>query len=202
MEYLVRTIEDMGDLEQCEEFFVDHYNWGGDYRPRTYGKMGFLKGHGFVVQMVSEEKDPAGACVEPDGMVCRETAMEAFFQFYPEEEEHQIYLNFEANVLGTLHAKYGKSRDARKPFPAHLREACRCTCSVLENGWMLRFMVPLELIEYVYGKCGVDSGTGFRCNFYKISEEQEPVHFGSFTEIKSEKPDFHLPEYFAAAVVE
>lgn len=202
MEYLVKTIGSMKELESCEKFCVDHYNWGGDYRPHTYGRMGFLKGHGFVVQMVSEEKNPVGSCVEQDGMVCRETAMEAFFQFYQEECEHQIYLNFEANVLGTLHAKFGRSRDDRKPFPKNLREACRCSCSVSEGGWTLQLLVPLELIKFIYGKSEFVSGSAFRCNFYKISEEQKPIHFGSFTQIKSTRPDFHLPEYFATAVIE
>lgn len=203
MKYLVKTIESPEDLGQCEVFHVNQYNWGGSYRPVTYGRMGCWKDHGFLVQMISEEKNPLGECAEPDGMVCRETAMEAFFQFFPKEREDQIYLNFEANVLGTLHAKYGRSRKDRQPLPMELREACQCRCTVLENCWKLEIMVPLTVIEYAYGKenAGFSSGDGFRCNFYKISENQEPVHFGSFTEIKSEKPDFHLPEYFADAVI-
>lgn len=199
--YVCRTIDDIRDLEQCEVFYVDRYNWCGDYRPVTYGRIGYWKGHGFAVRMISEEKNPVGICVEPDGMVCRETAMEAFFQFFPDECENQIYLNFEGNALGTLHVRYGRSRNDRKSFPADLREACRCTCSIMEDGWMMQLVIPLELIAYVYGKEELGSGSKFRCNFYKISEEQKPVHFGSATEIKSEKPDFHLPKYFATAVI-
>lgn len=204
MEYIVKTIENRDQLDQCELFYVDQYNWGGDYRPKTYGRMGYWKNHGFLVQMTSEEKNPTGVCTEPDGMVCRETAMEAFFQFFPKDCENQIYLNFEANVLGTLHAKYGRSRKDRQPLPMNLRDACGCRCRILENCWKMEIMVPIEVIDYVYGKnevTGFESGDSFKCNFYKISDTQEPVHFGSFTEIKSENPDFHLPEYFADAMI-
>ena len=202
MNYSVKTIETAEELQACQVFCVDRYNWGGDYRPVTYGRMGYWKNHGFLVEMVSEEKNPAGACTEPDGMVCRETAMEAFFQFFPQDEKEQFYLNFEANVLGTLHVKFGRQRKERQPLPKDLREACNCRCQILENCWKLKLLVPLEVIEYVYKKNEFHSGDSFKCNFYKISEVQEPVHFGSYTEIKSEKPDFHLPEYFAEAVIE
>lgn len=45
------------------------------------------------------------------------------------------------------------------------------------------------------------SGATIYCNFYKISESEEILHFGSYSPIESEKPDFHLPVCFAEAVM-
>ena len=183
-------------------FQVDQYNWGGDYRPKTWGRLAFFPEKGFFIQMICEEKDPVGICREKNGRVCAETAMEAFFQFYPQEDEKQYYLNLEANSLGTLHVKYGRGRSEREALPEELHEACSCVCEKMKDGWKMEVWVPLSVIRYVYGKADLQSGDTFKCNFYKISEEQKPVHFGSYTKIKSKSPDFHRPEDFAWAVIE
>ena len=37
MVYEVKTIQDMSQLDQGNVARVDVYNWGGNYRPETYG---------------------------------------------------------------------------------------------------------------------------------------------------------------------
>ena len=34
--YNVHTIETTNDISRCPAFYVDCFNWGGDYRPVTY----------------------------------------------------------------------------------------------------------------------------------------------------------------------
>lgn len=44
MTYDVLTLTTPETLSRCPVFFVDQFNWGGDYRPVTSGRLGFLPG--------------------------------------------------------------------------------------------------------------------------------------------------------------
>lgn len=201
MEYTIKTISSKADLKNCPVFHVDQYNWGGDYRPQTYGSLGFIPGTGFYLKMFCKEKNPTATYIKPNDPVCLDSTMEAFFQFYPTTHPG-CYLNFEANSLGTLHAKYGYGRHDRSTFPNELHEACDCRGCVHEDYWTLELMIPLGLIQLVYGNSTFAKGDTIACNFYKIKESKGLTHFGSFSKIQNDTPDFHLPEFFAKAVID
>lgn len=200
MEYKIHSISLADEIDSCPVFYVNQYNWGGSYRPVTYGRLAFLPGTGFLVKMVCEEKNPVRTYTEPNSPVHLDSAMEAFFQFYPQERP-ACYLNFEANANGALHAKYGDGRKNRLTFPKNLHEACNCRSRVFEDCWTLELTVPLSLISYVYGHSDFSAGSLITCNFYKIKESEGNTHFASFTRIDNETPDFHLPAYFAKAIL-
>lgn len=201
MEYIIQTISSKEEIGNCPVFHVDQYNWGGGYRPKTYGSLGFIPGTGFFVKMTCEEMNPARIYLNPNDPVHLDSTMEAFFQFYPLERPN-CYINLEANSNGALHAKYGDGRNNRKVFPMELHEACQCTGTIYESFWTLELTVPLELIRYVYGHCDFQSGDTLACNFYKIKESEGLTHFGSYTKIENETPNFHLPQFFAKAVIQ
>ena len=201
MKYHIKTISNKSEITSCPQFKVDKYNWGGDYRPETSGALAFIPGTGFYVKMTCREKNPARVYTQPNDPVHLDSTMEAFFQFYPEEFP-EMYLNFEANSNGALHAKYGNGRKNRSTFPANLHEACACKGTVYEDYWTLELTVPLELIYFVYGKSDLSAGDTITCNFYKIKESEGLTHFGSYTVIENETPNFHLPQFFAEAAIE
>lgn len=37
MRYAVKQITGRSEIESCNLFRIDQYNWGGNYRPNTYG---------------------------------------------------------------------------------------------------------------------------------------------------------------------
>ncbi len=201
MKYQIKTIYAKTEIDSCPQFQVDKYNWGGDYRPKTSGALAFLPGTGFYVKMTCQEKDPVRTYTQPNDPVHLDSTMEAFFQFYPEEFP-DMYLNFEANSYGALHANFGNGRKGRKPFPPALHEACNCTGTVYEDHWTLEITIPLELIDFVYGRNDFKSGDTIACNFYKIKESEGLTHFGSYTVIENETPNFHLPKFFAKGIIE
>jgi hypothetical protein len=201
MEYTIKTISSKSEIDSCPQFQVDKYNWGGDYRPETFGALAFIPGTGFYVKMTCKEKNPTANYTQPMDPVKYDSTMEAFFQFYPEEFP-TTYLNFEANSKGAMYAKYGAGRKDRKPYPASLYEACACTGTVYEDYWTLEITIPLELIDFVYGKSDFKSGDTITCNFFKIKESEGMTHFGSFTVIENETPNFHLPQFFAKATID
>lgn len=69
MVYEVKTIQDMSQLDQGNVARVDVYNWGGDYRPETYGILCYVKDQGFAVRMICKESDPVAVMTEQDTYV-------------------------------------------------------------------------------------------------------------------------------------
>ncbi|MFR4916405.1 MAG: carbohydrate-binding family 9-like protein [Coprococcus phoceensis] len=66
-------------------------------------------------------------------------------------------------------------------------------CGICDSRIFLEKICDLEAIK---------SGKIFYCNFYKISEDPEIEHYGAYAPIGSETPNFHLPVFFAEAIVE
>ena len=64
--------------------------------------------------------------------------------------------------------------------------------AVEENKWYLEVLFPEEYLKEICDFEEIKKGRSFYCNFYKISESEEILHFGSYSPIESEKPDFHL----------
>lgn len=205
-DYSVNLIDRKDELKNCPVFHITKYNWGGEYRPVTYGQLAVLRDQGFVLRMVCEEKPPQCVTVERGGPVWEDSAMEFFLQLFPgkrTEAKPLPYLNFEVNAAGILHTGVGVGRSGRTPLPEALYQAVDCSVIREEHDWILELFVPFTVTDAVYDTpTQLHSGDCFACNFYKISEKQEPVHFGSFTEIRTVSPDFHRPEFFARATIQ
>lgn len=54
---------------------------------------------------------------------------------------------------------------------------------------------------YILGIKPLKAGDQFTCNFYKICESKQLEHYASFAPIISDKPNFHLPQFFEAAII-
>ena len=204
MEYRVKTIFNKEEIESCQRFSMDHFMWTCLQKPEAYGWMGYLKDQGLFVKLVCKEKDPKRVYHNFMDMVCEDSAMEVFLAF-PEKGEaltnDVMYLNFEVNSNGAMYAAYGKGRKGRSHFSDEVYEALLPEAYKAEDCWGIKLLVPETLIKEL-GKVNIEDGDVFYCNFYKISETPEIEHYGTFAEIKNEKPNFHLPQYFAKARVE
>ena len=99
-------------------------------------------------------------------------------------------------------AAYGKNRTDRTFIPDEIRKDIECKADIHEDFWTVELKIPVYTLEQIYGSLTLESGSEFHCNFYKISETKEIEHFASYAMIESETPNFHLPEFFEAAVLE
>lgn len=198
MLYQVHSLNEAEQLASCPQFSIDRFNWGGDYRPISRGRLGFLSSCGFLLEMECEESNPCRIYTEDDDPVYLDSAMEAFFCFLP-DEKNPCYLNFEMNANGAMLACYGTDRQHRVPFSPETRSGLICRVRIEENCWKIRLMIPLSLLESVYPGLILQTGSTFTCNFYKIKESEGLTHFASFAPIPTKEPNFHLPEYFAKA---
>ncbi|MFQ9494474.1 MAG: carbohydrate-binding family 9-like protein [Dorea longicatena] len=125
-----------------------------------------------------------------------------FFQFKGNDTAaDDIYLNFEMNANGALLACYGKNKMNRIPFTPDQIRKMKCSAEIREEQWNVNLTLPIEILEQIYGKLNLQEGSDFRCNFYKICETKEYEHYAAYRCVESERPNFHLPEYFEKAVI-
>ena len=61
----------------------------------------------------------------------------------------------------------------------------KCSAEIQEEQWNVNLTLPIEILEQVYGKLNL----------------QEYEHYAAYRCVESERPNFHLPEYFEKAVI-
>lgn len=205
MEYCVKRIKSRDEIEQCNRFDVNNFMWNSKKEPKTYGWMGYVEDEGFFIKMVCEEKDPKRTYTKPQDPVYIDSAMEIFLAFLEDGEELSndcMYTNFEINSLGAMLANFGKGRNDRKQITEEQYKATGVKSVIEDDKWYLEVLYPLDYLRTVCDIDKVIAGKDFYCNFYKIAEGDEIEHYGSFSSIESEKPNFHMPICFAKAHVE
>ncbi|WMJ86606.1 carbohydrate-binding family 9-like protein [Anaerocolumna sp. MB42-C2] len=201
MNYEIHTIREKSGLADCPFFYVDKYNWGGEYRPVTYGKMAYMKEKGFIIQMTCEEKDPLRIYHKNEDPVFLDSAMEAFIEFAPDTKKG-TYVNIEMNGNGAMLNRYGQVPPGRKAYTEFTDAICTCEAFINENSWTVEANIPLQYIKDLFNKDTFKPGDIIRCNFYKLcASDIKTQHYGSYTVINNPSWNFHMPEYFADAVI-
>lgn len=204
MKYQIHRIEDKTQIESCEPFAIRQYMWNSKIEPKTYGWMGYVNGEGLFVKMVCEEKNPKCEYVNHREMVCEDSTMEIFLAFTEEGEtltNDSMYLNFEINANGAMYAKYGKGRKNRTFLTDEQYALTGCKAVMEEDRWMIEVLFPESFLQEVCDFEKIKEGKEFYCNFYKIAECEPILHFGSYSPIENETPNFHLPVFFAKAEI-
>lgn len=175
------------------------YPWGGHYRPTTWAKIWLEPQVGFHVIMHCEEENPRTIYKNPDESVYEDSCMECFLQFYPESDN--VYMNFEVNSNGVMLCQKGTCRSDR----IFIRKLCmeQPVVTVLKTNtyWEISYIIPFRLIHQVYGHCDFISNQVIRGNFYKCGDKTEIQHYGCWSEIGCENPDYHRPEYFGKLII-
>ncbi len=132
-------------------------------------------------------------------MVCEDSCVE----FFVAPESDGLYYNFEFNPIGTALMGSGHGRhDSSRSDPSLVSSIRRLTTMGREpfseiSGdieWSLTVAIPLTLffrhrVESLVGK-------SFRANFYKCGDNLTTPHYLTWNPVKSEKPDYHRPEFF------
>ena len=205
MKYTVKKICEKSDIKKCENFVIDKYMWNSTQEPKTYGWLGYLENKGFFVKMVCEEQNPKRTKTEHRERVCDDSAVEVFMSFVEEGEtltNDSMYINFEINSNGALFAKYGKGRKNRQFIAEDVVSETEIQADIKEDYWTVEFVIPESFLKKICDLEAIKSGKIFYCNFYKTSEDPEIEHYGAYAPIGSETPNFHLPVFFAEAIVE
>lgn len=177
---------------------ISHYQWSSDYKPYAYGRMAYLDNQGLLVHMVSEENNPLRRYTEDDDPVYRDSALEFFVSFSAGEK---TYINIEVNALGAV--LYGYGKDGLKYKLADVSNLKpEVSVNRGENSWEVEMFISEPLIQNIFEIDSIQPNSRFSCNLYKISEEAEIEHYGSWSRIDSDVPNFHLPQFFGRVIIE
>ena len=178
---------------------IANFPWekNGDIHPESYAGFFAVENEGLHAVLWSFEEDILCNCTKRDDPVYTDSCLEVFLM--PVEGDNR-YINFEVNKNGVYLSQIGTCREDRV-FIKSLTdlEPIIETTEITEDGktaWGYEITIPENLISALYGTdYHVDEST-IKGNFYKCAELSKNPHFGTFFPVRTEKPDFHRPEFF------
>ncbi|MGC3979235.1 MAG: carbohydrate-binding family 9-like protein [Paludibacteraceae bacterium] len=187
-------LEESGRLD-----VVECVNWSElyPYRPITYFFVGRSKDAFFVKYSVKGTMLKA-VYTEDYSPVYEDSCVEFFCML----EQADTYMNFEFNSIGTCDAarRKGRSKDVKRisveeiktieRFPSIGTKAFKEMEGMFE--WELTVKIPFKLM----GLDGNRLPEKILANFYKCADDTDSMHYVTWAPIKTEKPDFHRPEFF------
>jgi hypothetical protein len=178
---------------------VEEVNWKDfDYKPDVkfsiaYADREILLKYYVTEQWFKAEKTETNQDVYEDSCV----------EFFMSPSADGIYYNLEFNGIGTCLMGSGTGREnSRRADPRIIDRIRRMTSvgnkSVKERkgefSWTLTMAIPLDV--FFHHKITELKGKTFRANFYKCGDKLSVPHYVTWNPVKTEKPDYHRPEYF------
>lgn len=193
----ITGLQSVEEIENCEKLYISYKLWGTTKDIMAYGQMGYIAGKEWVVKLTAHEREPLTTYVQDEDPVYRDSALEVFLNFLPDEDN---YMNLEVNANGALLCHFG-TKGNRGPIALRSKERVMVQVQKEEEKWSVLLRIPFGLILDCFGDVKLDIGKKIRFNFYKICETEEALHFISHTFISSKEPDFHLPNFFAEGII-
>ena len=138
--------------------------------------------------------------------VWNDSCVEMFINPFPQKSSD--YINFEINPYGAMRIEKGKDVNNRLIFSekdvAGLEVVPYVNTPIDgyhgQDYWPMYYKIPLRFFEEVYDeKFGAGEGSA---NFYKCGDETEFPHFGAWSEILGQTPDFHQSRFFGKLIFE
>ncbi len=180
----------------CEKGNIDNNNW--DYP--ACAKVDFEIQHddsSIIITYNVEETDTMAVNTEINGSVWEDSCTEFFISF-----DKKNYYNLECNCIGTILGGYGPGRNNREALPIEVLKNIKTYPSLGKKPvdidgttkWQMKIEIPVS--TFIYSEIKNLAGIKANCNFYKCGDKQKQAHFLSWNPIKTENPDFHVPQYF------
>lgn len=184
---------------------VENLNWKETYPYRPITLFNIARSKDSVFVKYSVRGSMLRAIYSNDLEPVNEDSCVEFFCKLPDSE---YYMNFEFNCIGTCNASKRKSKTEDvvrytldelaqiKRYPSIGRRAFNEMEGMFE--WELTVKIPFTLM-------GIDSNNlpeKLMGNFYKCADGTDSPHYVSWSPIKTEKPNFHCPEFFGELIFE
>lgn len=179
-------------------------NWPDQfpYSPRAEAFLWHTGNRLHIVYRADEEH--VAATVEADnGPVYTDSCMEFFIAF-----DNNGYYNIESNCIGKILMSHRRGRDldihyaAADTLGSIERTPSLGTapfeCKKAAGPWQLRLDIPAS--AFFKHSLASFKGVEARANIYKCGDKLPVPHFLSWNAITAEKPNFHLPEFFASII--
>ena len=195
------TTADKVDWNAVPAAPVDHFFWYEGYAPATAARLVYVEDFGFILRMTCAETDPKAVYESYNQPVYTDSCMEFFCDWLGDGR----YVNMEMNAKGTLLSNLGAGRHGRTPI-AELADGkiFPVQGEVCDGYWQVTAEIHAALLCRILGVDSIPFGKGyaFRGNFYKCGDETPVVHYGMWSPVGTEQPDFHRPEYFGELVID
>lgn len=184
---------------------VENLNWKETYPYRPITLFNIARSKDSVFIKYSVRGSMLRAIYSNDLEPVNEDSCVEFFCKLPDSE---YYMNFEFNCIGTCNASKRKSKTEGvvrytldelaqiKRYPSIGRRAFNEMEGMFE--WELTVKIPFTLM-------GIDPNNlpeKLMGNFYKCADGTDSPHYVSWSPIKTEKPNFHCPEFFGELIFE
>jgi len=206
---LVKKIDiaDVNDLNSVAERMtvlennaIGYVNWC-DRFPSTaevYFKMAH-NGECLFLHYFVEENEVLANVTEDNGAVWTDSCVEFFISF----GNSAYYYNAEFTCTGKALLGYRKDRDNVEKATENVLSSIKRLASLgtepfgRKEGCLL-WNILIAIPASAYWRSGLNTFDGIkaRANFYKCGDNLIRPHYLSWKEIKSDKPNFHLPEFF------
>ena len=180
---------------------MSHLLWGTKFAPPVTGRIGYVPGDGFYVEMTCFETDPLRRQTGFQVPVYLDSAMEAFFTSrFPESEAGNSLRISIWNSTQTALSLPSTDLPVRPDPVFGSRMPCAVTPCPSDAG-LLETDLPSSAFPFGTDLRNhkIQSSRYLSCNFYKISEDPSIEHYAAFSPLLSDAPDFHRPEFFEKA---
>ncbi|RIX51217.1 hypothetical protein D3P08_17245 [Paenibacillus nanensis] len=183
------------------ELAVRHYKWmPAHHAIKVRAALSYTPDE-LQISFRAYEDSPLIRFTRHNDMVYKDSCVECFLQPAPHADAR--YLNLEMNAAGTLRIGIGTGRHDRDYLeledlpPMHIRTELGLRDEATgETYWTARLRIPMKWLESLFPDFRPVPGAKLRANFYKCGDETSRPHYGSWSAVYSDTPDFHLSEDF------
>ncbi|OUS70445.1 hypothetical protein B1748_28550 [Paenibacillus sp. MY03] len=189
------------DARDGGELAVLHYHWLPDqHGPKARASLSYTEDE-LQICLRAYERDPLVRYRSQNDPVYTDSCLEFFLQPSPDTDDR--FLNLELNAAGTILAGFGKDRHDRVYLapdevpPLHIRAETNLRDPITgEWYWSVSMRLPMSWLTSLVPSFRPVSGARMRGNFYKCGDETAQPHYGSWSRVRSDTPDFHRSEDF------
>ena len=198
MEYIAPIFKSAAEAKDFPVAAIDSFMWDENgYKPESCAALFGVEGEGIHALLWSWEKNPRCVCTKRDEPVYTDSCLELFLM--PVEGDDR-YVNFEVNKNGVYLSQIGTCRGDRV-FIKELTDLEPVIAPMEikadgEKAWGVDITIPENLISALYHTDFSLCETKITGNFYKCGDLTEFPHYGAHFPVRTEKPDFHRPEFF------
>ena len=203
MEYIAPIFKSAAEAKDFPVAAIDSFMWDTNgCRPESYAAMFAVENEGIHALLWSFEENIRCQCTKRDDPVYTDSCLEIFLM--PVEDDKR-YINFEVNKNGVYLSQIGTCREDRV-FIKELTdlEPVIYPMEIEEDGqkaWGYEIVISENFISALYQTDFKIRETAIKGNFYKCADLSETPHYGAHFPVKTEKPDFHRPEFFGNIII-
>lgn len=185
---------------------INHCNWPEQYPYTPDAKFRIAHCSDGIMLQFDVSENAIRATEDDNGRIWEDSCVEMFI--IPDITA-QVYYNLECNCAGRLLLGAGCDRHDRLRADTATRSLIKryadlgdtlfgeCTG---KHYWQISLYIPVEALFTSH--ISMIDGLHGLANFYKCGDKLPQPHFLSYAPVKTDKPDFHRPEYFIPILFE